>query len=222
MMADILLLNGTFPALKKRMFAMRTSFRHAAVALAALAFFPAAAQATMTASLGSVTPAVGGFRFSYNVSFDGADLGFLTVTLEPGDFFTIYDFAGFVPGTNLQPANWTFSSALTGAVPSGTTTTVDNPAVPNLTWTYGGASRIDDGSLGAFSAISTLGGTTGDFFAAQNTQTITGIGPTPASNIFPISVPAAAPVVVPEPGTLALLGGVVLGAFGVRRRRKAA
>jgi hypothetical protein len=202
---------------------MRASYIRAAVALAALALIPAAAQATMIASLGSVTPAGGGFRFSYNVSFDGSDFGGgNTVTLEPGDFFSIYDFAGFVPGTNLQPADWTFSSALTGLTPAFTSTLQDNPAVPNLSWTYAGASRINDGSLGAFSAVSTLGGTTSDFFAAQNTLTLAGIGATPASNVIPISVPAPAAVVVPEPGTLALLVGGVLAAFGINRRRKAA
>jgi hypothetical protein len=87
-------------------------------------------------------------------------------------------------------------------------------------WTYGGASRISDGNLGAFSAISTFGGTRSDFFAAQNTQTFVGIGTFPSSNALPVGVPA--PVVVPEPGTLALFVGAALAAFGVSRRQKAA
>src|SRR4051794_35658643 len=107
---------------------MRPSFFRTAVAVAALALIPAAAQASIIASLGSVAPATGGFRFSYNVSFDGSNFGGgNTITLEPGDFFSIYDFAGFVAGTNLQPANWTFSSALTGKTPDGTTTLQDDP-----------------------------------------------------------------------------------------------
>jgi hypothetical protein len=197
---------------------MRASFLRAAVALAALTFIPAVAQASVIVSLGSVTPAAGGFRFSYNVSFNGSASG---ISVESGDFFSIYDFAGFVPGSNLQPADWTFSSALTGLTPAFTTTFQDDPAVPNLSWTYSGASRTTDGSLGVFSAVSTLGGTKLDFFAAELTQTLGGSA-FPNSNTAPVGVPGPAAAVVPEPGTLALLVGGVLGAFGVRRRRRAA
>ena len=196
---------------------MRFSFlRAAALALASLAFIPAA-QATILVSLGSVTPAVGGFRFNYNVSFDWVDASpALTITLESGDFFTIYDFAGLVPATNLQPVDWVFSSAPTGVDPSGTTPP-DDPAVPNLTWTYSGASRITDGSLGAFSAVSLHGDTAIDIFAAQNTQTFVGFGTFPVSNASRVDVPF--PAAVPEPATFALLGLGLLG-IGFSQRRK--
>ena len=35
-------------------------------------------------------------------------------------FFTIYDFAGFVPGSNTQPLGWSFLNLASGATPSNT------------------------------------------------------------------------------------------------------
>src|SRR4051794_3087758 len=122
---------------------MRFLSLRAAVAAAALALIAPAAQAGIIGNLNSVTPEPGGFRFSYDVFFDGSNFGGgNTITLESGDFFTIYDFAGLVPATNLQPPNWTFSTALTGKQPVGVSTVIDDPLVPNLSWTYIGASQL--------------------------------------------------------------------------------
>src|SRR4051794_30067381 len=54
------------------------------------------------------------FRYTYGVILTS------DCTLKTGDFFTVYDFQGFVPGTNVQPANFTFSIAKTGKTPPGT------------------------------------------------------------------------------------------------------
>ena len=45
----------------------------------------------------------GNYKWSYEGQLNPAQ------KVVAGDFFTIYDFNGYVPGTNLQPADWTFS-----------------------------------------------------------------------------------------------------------------
>src|SRR5437867_13244544 len=63
----------------------------------------------------SPSPVPGGFLWEYDAT--------LTVDqfLKSGDFFTVYDFAGLIPLSNSQPANWVFSSANLGLTPSGLT-----------------------------------------------------------------------------------------------------
>ena len=206
---------------------MRFPFLRPAPALAALTLFTVApaAQAGIIVTLGSMTPTAGGFRFSYNTLFDGLDASpFVTITLEPGDLFTIYDFAGFVPGTSQQPVDWSFTSALTGTNPGGFPL-AENAAVPNLTWTYTGPSRIVDGSLGVFSAVSLFSTMASTGLAgAENTLTITGVGPTPSVNVLGVFIPAAPQpaAAVPEPGTLALAGISLLPLLGMIRHRRRA
>jgi hypothetical protein len=95
----------------------------------------------------------GGFTWTYTAALTNDE------TLQSGNFFTIYDFTGFVPGTNFQPANWVFSSANVGLTPPRVTPT-DNPSVPNLTWTYTGPNvgpgPVDLGLFGADSSLSQL------------------------------------------------------------------
>lgn len=135
-----------------------------------------------------------------------------------GDFFTIHDFGPFIPGTNMQPADWAFSSALVGKTPSGVNPP-DNPTILNLTWTYTGSATIPTGTtLGLFSV--TLAGTqfvsapTRDaFFSAQATR---GPGPNAGTKINNVG---HVPVPVPEPSTLALLVMAGLSGLAVYRRR---
>ncbi|PYK71214.1 MAG: hypothetical protein DME44_08635, partial [Verrucomicrobia bacterium] len=75
-------------------------FAAAILALAARAdIIPSITTAT------DITPAGAG-NFSWNYS--------ATLTQDENvmshDFFTIYDFAGYVPGGNTQPGGWTFSA----------------------------------------------------------------------------------------------------------------
>ena len=96
--------------------------------------------------------------------------------LQSGNYFTIYDFAGYVPGTGTVTApgvgtstsNWTITSSNSGVTPSGLTPT-DNSSVPNLTFTYNGPT-IPSGqlTLGNFSADSTFGTTSTGSFTATN------------------------------------------------------
>ena len=125
-----------------------------------------AAQADIIPTLNPGTPAAtsGGFTWNYatNVTVDE--------TVNPGDFFTIYDFGSIVPGSNLQPTGWTFSTALSGVNPSLVTPT-DDPSKLNLTWTYTGSTPITGAaSIGNFSVIASTNQLRTSDFAAEATR----------------------------------------------------
>ncbi|MES2463082.1 MAG: hypothetical protein V4671_21060 [Armatimonadota bacterium] len=206
----------------KSMKSMRLSRFHCATAAAAtvavLGLFNAApaAHANTIVNLASVTPAAGGTRFTYNAAFV-ATPG--SVTLESGDFFTIYDFGGLVGGSNSQPAGWTFSSALFGPQAESTATFVDDPAVSNLTWTYTGATLTTTTTFTGFSVLSLFGGQRGDFYSAENTQRFDGVpGSYTASNIGQVNVAAAA--AVPEPSEWLAMGMAATSVGGLMFRAK--
>lgn len=138
------------------------------------------------------------------------------------EYFTIYDFAGFVAGTNFQPLDWTFVSSPIGYTdPSLLSAVHDNPGIPNLTWEYTGTAPLvgplDLGLFGASSTYSQL--IRGNFSAValgndpsdptQYNQPIGNIGP-----VAVLATPEAASVALLLPGLLPL--GLVL------RRRNAA
>ncbi|HZT41624.1 MAG TPA: PEP-CTERM sorting domain-containing protein [Chthonomonadaceae bacterium] len=158
----------------------------------------------------------GHYTWTYQVDLTNDEI------IKRGSFFTIYDFAGFVSGSNFQPANWVFSSAMTGKTPSKVTPT-DNPGVPNLTWTYTGP-RTGPGplDLGLFGADSKYGKVQIGNFAAEATKYAPGKpgNGKPVDNVGSIGVPQAS---IPEPGSLALLlpGLAPLGLVLRKRSRKA-
>ena len=134
-----------------------------------------------------------------------------------GDFFTIHDFGNFIPGTNMQPTNWSFSSLLVGPTPSGVHP-ADDPNIPNLTWTYTGSATIPTNTtLGPFSV--TLAGTQfvsapvrQAFFSAQATRSNGPNAGTKVNNVGQVPVP------IPEPSSLALL--VLAGLSGLAFYRR--
>jgi len=148
------------------------------------------------------------------------EFGYL-VTIAPesdevraGDFFRIYDFAGYVPGSIIIPSGWTASVSLTDSPPPGTALLYgDDPTLVNLTFTYTGAAPILGGSsgqiIGPFDAES-LGASlappamTSKDFVASITNAIYpsgGLnGPT-----FVSEGTVAVPAPVPEPASLGLL-----------------
>jgi hypothetical protein len=161
-----------------------------------------------------VTPAGGG-NFSWNYS--------ATLTQDENvlvhDFFTIYDFAGYVPGGDIQPAGWTFTAALLGTTPSKVTPT-DNPNLFNLTWTYTGPTQVGPQALGIFSAVSHTNLPTSGEFASEATKNSGDLAGTKVDNIGNVAVP------VPEMSALLPMIGVVgFGAIGLalsylRQRRE--
>jgi hypothetical protein len=77
----------------------------------------------------SITPDGGNFRWTYAVVVT------TDVKVNPGDYFTIYDFGGMISGTAVAPAGWTFSTGKSGPTPAGTAPH-DDPAIDNVTFTY--------------------------------------------------------------------------------------
>ena len=199
------------------MFRLNSIARLFAVGIVAAAL-AAPAQAGIIPASVTITPESGNFRWTYSIVLPTDQ------KLQAGDYFTIYDFGGLVPGTNSQPADWAYSSAKGGPVPPGLAP-IDNPAIDNLTFTYGGAT-IPSGQvgLGNFWAVSTVGESVTVAFTAQNPQASSGqldrnivdtLAPAPATVIIP-------PSGVPEPTTMALagLGLPILGAARLFRRKK--
>jgi len=188
-----------------------------AVAVVAASWASTASAGIIPASV-TVTPEAGNFRWTYAIVLP------TDMKLQAGDYFTIYDFGGLVPGTNVQPADWSFSSSMVGPVPTGLAP-IDNPSIDNLTWTYNGAT-IPSGQvgLGNFWAVSTSGSSVTVNFTGQNPQASTGqsdrnivdtLAPAPPGPVDP-------PSGVPEPTTMALagLGLPLLGAARLLRRKK--
>src|SRR5262249_18191605 len=128
--------------------------------------------------------------------------------LRPGDFFTVFDFAGMVPGSQVMPDGWALNTAKTGGNPGGTIPG-DSPLVPNLTWTYNGPMQTGQIGLGNFAVQSTIGQTevVPFSFTGHTQRQADGVDD---SNITSTTVPAGAdptpPPGVPEPSTLLLLG----------------
>jgi hypothetical protein len=174
---------------------------------------PAARANINTTASPTVTPLGGGlFEYDYPVGVDAVQ------RVVTGDFFTIYDFPGFVSAT--APVDWAVSSALVGVTP-GNQNPIDNPALPNVTFTYTGLPTLPPGSdLGHFVVTSTVGGGplvfSQDNFSGRGTNAGNNLK---KGNTESIEVPTAA---VPEPISMALLlpGLLPLGLAKMRRKNR--
>jgi hypothetical protein len=151
-----------------------------ALALGATIF---AARADVIPTLSSVAPSGADFTWNYsaNVTVDQM--------IQPGDFFTIYDFGNFIPASNIQPVDWTFSSSLLGTNPSLVLPT-DNASILNLTWTYNGQTAINgSAALGIFSVVANTNQLTTSDFAAEATRSTGSTAGTKVDNVGTVSVP---------------------------------
>jgi hypothetical protein len=153
----------------------------------------------------------GTYTWSYNVVL-GSD-----VYLQPGDYFTIYDFANANAANATAPAGWTLSIANLGTTPSKTNP-ADDPNITNVTWTYTGATTIfGQQNLGNFTLLSDSNHVAqSDFTSATHRQD----NDNPEHTITDTTVPvAAAGSRTPEPATIALaVAGLPI--VGLLRRRK--
>lgn len=162
----------------------------------------------------SVTPQGTQYRWTYAIVLP------TNMKLQSGDYFTIYDFGGYVPDSNVQPDNWAFSSANIGTTPDRLHPD-DNPALPNLTWIYKG-DTLDSGQigLGNFWAVSEFGEATDSFFTARTHRASDGrVDSNLTETVVP--VPTGPQPTIPEPTTLVLagLGLPVLGFLRLRRNQ---
>jgi len=162
-------------------------------------------------TLSSVTGSSPNFTWNYsaNVTVDE--------TINAGNFFTIYDFGSIAPGSNSQPAGWTFSQALVGPTAALTSPT-DNPNILNLTWTYNGTTPIvGSAALGMFSVVTSTDQLKVGQFSAEATRSSGPNAGTKISNIGSVSVP------VPESSSLLPIIGVCAAALlsTLRRRQHA-
>jgi hypothetical protein len=179
--------------------------------LAALSAMTIAAYADVIPTLSSIVPSGSDFTWNYSANVTVGQ------RVEHDDFFTIYDFGNFVPGSNTQPTGWMFSSSLLGSTPSFLTARDyarlhDNPSVLNLTWTYIGQNPIiGPDFLGIFSVTNNTNQLTTGQFASQATHNGGPYNGGKSPNLGDVSVPvpemsALLPILsVCSAGLLALL-----------------
>lgn len=192
-------------------------------AAAAVLAFASGAHASVIPTLTSITPSGADYTFNYQAAL-APDQG-----LTQGDQLAIIDFTGYVAGS-VSSTNADWSASVSNTLPSSLIlppNVTDNPAVPDLIFTYIGPNfQVTNGPyltqtnyLG-LSAVSTLGGTQLGSFSADAVKNSGQTQDTITYNVGSVATPSGAP----EPASWGLmlmgLGGV--GAVLRNRRRKAA
>lgn len=200
---------------------MRRSLKVGLLTAALLAVVAAPARAGILPVSATVMPDGDNFRYTYGVVLTSDS------SLHTGDFFTLYDFTGYVDASAVMPEGWAFSTSMTGGNPIGTVPG-DNDTLPNMTFTYTADPQLEGQlGLGNFSLISNKDETgTTAFTGRSHRQVDRAID----SNITDVLSPIGGiditppPPGVPEPATLVLFGiGLPLaGAARYVRRKRAA
>jgi hypothetical protein len=177
-----------------------------------------------TITVGPTPIVIGGgpFTWAYGVTLDGNS------QINNGDFFTIFDFDGYINGTQSANAGWNATSSNLGTCPTDVgfpalCSIFDDPALPNLTWTRTGGTIMGPGSnnpailLGIFSAQSIYDNPRNDGWVSQDQDNQTGTANEGAGGNT--NVPFATPV--PEPASLLLLGSGLAFVARMRKRKTA-
>ncbi len=158
----------------------------------------------------TVQPEAGNFRWTYSVVLP------TDMKLQSGNYFTIYDFAGYQAGSGSVTATspdpsfaafWSLSTSNLGPTPDRLNPQ-DDPMIENLTFMYNGPT-IPSGqlTLGNFAATSLFGEAGESFFTATNPAALSGeIDSNITSTLAPQRRELPAPIGTPEPTTLALAG----------------
>ena len=162
----------------------------------------------------SVTPEAGNFRWAYAIVMPTDS------QLKAGDYFTIYDFAGYVQDSSVTPsADWSFSVQNVGPTPPLVLPT-DDPNIPNLSWVYNGPTmNVGQVGLGNFMATSMYETAIESHFTARTHRASDGKVDTNITTTE-VPVPSDSGSNVPEPTTLVLaaLGLPLLGLARLRRK----
>lgn len=190
---------------------MRKTILGGAAALAAVAFASSAGAANIF--LDGVSPSGSGSNFfSYRIEFTPNE------GVTGGSRLVILDFAGYVPGSITSGGAAGISAFVenTSSALIGVPGLSDDPGLPNLVFTYGGATiDLSGTTFTGFGALSTFGATVLDGFQARTIKTGTGAAGTDLYAQGTIGVPGG----VPEPATWAMLiGGLGLVGYSLRRR----
>lgn len=167
-------------------------------------------------TLAGTAPAGSSTTLFYHASVPSSD------RIDRQDVFRIIDPPGLVAGSAAAPAGWTVTteSISPGPKPASSSTPDDDPALPNLVFTYQGAAPIVGPVLvKGFSARSTSGTPRAvRWFVGRSTRaTDPGIG-TKVVSAGAVGRPGA----VPEPASLltSCLGLIVLGIVYAHRHRR--
>jgi hypothetical protein len=169
------------------------------------------ASAAITVALDGSPTAVSGsdYLWNYQISVDSLEQ---LVSGPFASFFTIYDFAGYVPGSITAPPDWITEFSATGPGMTNGTQSPPEPSFDDLTFIYTGPPSTLTGplDLSGFTAESTSGNVNpGGTFTYQANNAV-GID----AGIGNIEVPT------PEP-SMAVVVGLGLIGIGLKRRKLA-
>jgi hypothetical protein len=199
------------------MFSKSQNFRLATLALMGVLAASSALRAGMIPTQVSVLPDGDKWRWTYAVVVT------TDVQVNPGDSFTIYDFAGLVGGSSVVPVGWSVSTSGVTTPPMGTNP-VDDPGLMNLNFTYNGESPIvGQQGLGNFWALSDYSDVgSGDFTSTSHRQVDGRVENNITATDVPVGNDPPPPNDTPEPTSLAIfgLGLPLVGAYRLWRMKR--